>query len=273
MKNCLKRRILPLVGAIVLLIGALAVPIVAVVPDGPSNVNFFKVSDFYGQEFSGGAYNVTAEASTGTLGFVYLGSVYGAGLAFKCVDFKASYFFPNCKAGQQYCFYMSSDRCSPVGIAFWVGGTRYYYDCGVLFTWQEEFNDAEIVFHIQLADGINDFFVVKCVMLQGKVVNGSNYSALFTPYNPDYFNSLDIGEQLLEAKKQGYDAGYLAGKEAGIAISESGTFSSLITAVVDAPIRAITGLLNFEILGQNMLSFFGALLSLCLILFILKRVI
>lgn len=159
MKNCLKRRILPLVGAIVLLFGALAVPIGAVVPDGPSNVNFFKVSDFYGKEFSGGAYNVTAEASTGTLGFVYSGSVYGTGLAFKCVDFKASYFFPNCKAGQQYCFYMSSDRSSPVGIAFWVGATRYYYDCGDLFTWQEEFDDAEIVFHIQLADGINDFLL------------------------------------------------------------------------------------------------------------------
>ena len=272
MKKCLKKRILPLVAVLLALFSFFVVPAGAIVPDGPSNVNFFRVSDFYGEEFRGGSYDVVANSSTGSLEFSYLGTDYGT-LTFKCVDFNASYFFPNCKAGQQYSFYMYSDNCSPYGIAFWVDGTEYYYDCGQLFTWQESFNDAEIVFRIGIVEGVNDMFLVKCIMLQGRIVNFSNYSHLFTPYDPAYFYALDIGELETQYRKEGYDLGYIAGKNAGLAIAESGSFTSLITAVVDAPIKALTGLLDFEILGQNMLSFFGALLSLCLILFILKRVI
>ena len=74
-------------------------------------------------------------------------------------------------------------------------------------------------------------------------------------------------------RKEGYDLGYSAGKKYAQTVLSAGTFNSLITSVVDAPIKAVTGLLDFEILGQNMLSFLGALMALCLIVFILKRVI
>lgn len=71
----------------------------------------------------------------------------------------------------------------------------------------------------------------------------------------------------------GYKKGYSLGKEEGLKIGQDGNFTSLMTAVVDAPVKALTGLLDFEILGQNMLSFLGALLSLSLILIFIKKVV
>ena len=51
------------------------------------------------------------------------------------------------------------------------------------------------------------------------------------------------------------------------------SFFGLISAVIDAPIKAIRGLLNFDILGVNMFSFITALLSMSVILMIAKLIL
>lgn len=58
-------------------------------------------------------------------------------------------------------------------------------------------------------------------------------------------------------KNEGYSSGYAAGVAAG----GNNNFMSLITAVVDAPIKAFTSLLNFDILGYNMKNLALALLT------------
>lgn len=65
---------------------------------------------------------------------------------------------------------------------------------------------------------------------------------------------LDYG---LSQKNIGYSQGYAAGLDAG----NNNNFMSLITAVVDAPIKAFTSLLNFDILGYNMKDLALALLT------------
>ncbi len=58
-------------------------------------------------------------------------------------------------------------------------------------------------------------------------------------------------------KNEGYSSGYAAGVAAG----GNNNFMSLITAVVDAPIKAFTSLLDFEILGYNLKNLALALLT------------
>ena len=51
------------------------------------------------------------------------------------------------------------------------------------------------------------------------------------------------------------------------------SFFGLISAVIDAPIKAIRGLLNFDILGVNMFAFVTSLFSLAVVLMIVKLVL
>ena len=51
------------------------------------------------------------------------------------------------------------------------------------------------------------------------------------------------------------------------------SFFGLISAVIDAPIKAIRGLLNFDILGVNMFSFVTSLFSLAVILMLIKFIL
>lgn len=51
------------------------------------------------------------------------------------------------------------------------------------------------------------------------------------------------------------------------------SFFGLISAVIDVPIKAIRGLLNFDILGVNMFSFVTSLFSLAVVLMIVKLVL
>lgn len=51
------------------------------------------------------------------------------------------------------------------------------------------------------------------------------------------------------------------------------SFFGLISAVIDAPIKAIRGLLNFNILGVNMFAFVTSLFSLAVVLMIVKLVL
>lgn len=64
----------------------------------------------------------------------------------------------------------------------------------------------------------------------------------------------------------GHTTGYTQGSTEGLQNAELGSFMNLITAVIDAPIKAFLGLLDFEILGMDMQKFFLSLLSAALII-------
>lgn len=71
-----------------------------------------------------------------------------------------------------------------------------------------------------------------------------------------------------DGKSQGYASGF----QEGAASASNYTFFGLISAVVDAPIQAITGLFDFEILGFNVQNFMFSLLTVCVIITIIKVV-
>ena len=70
-----------------------------------------------------------------------------------------------------------------------------------------------------------------------------------------------------------YNAGYSAGYSVGVAESNHYSFLGLISAVIDAPIKAFTGLFNFDLLGVNILNFITALFTLAVIITIVKKVV
>lgn len=82
------------------------------------------------------------------------------------------------------------------------------------------------------------------------------------------------GENLQKKYDEGFvagkTAGYSSGYTAGAASQQNYTFMSLLGAVVDAPIKAFTGLLDFDVLGVNMSSFVLSMLTLSVIVIIIK---
>lgn len=70
----------------------------------------------------------------------------------------------------------------------------------------------------------------------------------------------------------------------GVASANNYTFLGLVSSIVDAPITAlfgkndangnrVGGLFNLTILGTDMSALFGALLSLCVVLLVVKLVL
>ncbi len=98
-------------------------------------------------------------------------------------------------------------------------------------------------------------------------------------FKEGYDSGYSIGENV------GYDNGYSAGSRAGEVIgynngyqaganaSNSYTFFSLISAVIDAPVQAFMGLFNFELLGVNLAGFFTGLLTLAFIVSVVRLLI
>ncbi|MBQ2773199.1 MAG: hypothetical protein IJF45_02520 [Clostridia bacterium] len=87
----------------------------------------------------------------------------------------------------------------------------------------------------------------------------------------------EFGTVQEQAYKEGYATGekngFLAGKQEGLTISETGNWTNLFTAVAEAPINTFQSLFNFEILGLDMRVAFGAMMSICVLLIIIKKVI
>ena len=75
----------------------------------------------------------------------------------------------------------------------------------------------------------------------------------------------------------GYSVGLSDGKAIGrnqaLASGNNYTFLGLLGAVVDAPITAISGLLNFDLLGFNMLNFFYALCTCALVIAVVRMIL
>ena len=92
---------------------------------------------------------------------------------------------------------------------------------------------------------------------QGKEIG---YKDGYDKANTELYNKWYIGRY-----QQGYNEGT---KNAG-----NYTFLSLMGSIVDAPIKVISNMLNFEILGFNMMQFFYAIITVCIIVTIVKFLI
>lgn len=95
-----------------------------------------------------------------------------------------------------------------------------------------------------------------------------------TGYNKGQSDGYDEGlnKGYDKGYSDGYDKGYNIGLNNGVT-SNDYSFFGLISAVVDAPISAVKGLLNFDVFGFNMLNAFTGLFSCCLVIAIIKFLI
>ena len=97
--------------------------------------------------------------------------------------------------------------------------------------------------------------------------------------NPSYNNAYNSG--FLNGKSEGYTDGFSNGKNAGYSngysdgVNAAGdyTFLSLLGSVIDAPLQAVSGMLNFNLLGFNMLNFFYALLTCALVIAVIRLIL
>lgn len=103
-----------------------------------------------------------------------------------------------------------------------------------------------------------------------------------TPYSSsEYFQSQqsrfdNLALTYTNAYNNGYNKGVLAGSTGGSGgngNTSAPTFFNLITAVVDAPIQAFTGLFNFDLLGVNLTSFFLALLTVAVFIAVIRLIL
>lgn len=119
------------------------------------------------------------------------------------------------------------------------------------------------------SDGIYPiYFVMNDRSLLERFVSGSG-AAYDLGYQGGYNAGYDAGDG------DGYNRGYGVGFNDGQvdALSGNYTFLGLIGSVIDAPISAFRGLLDFELLGVNMSSFVLAVMSLCVIIVIIRMVL
>lgn len=119
------------------------------------------------------------------------------------------------------------------------------------------------------SDGIYPiYFVMNDRSLLERFVSGAG-AAYDLGYQGGYNAGYDVGDG------DGYNRGYGVGFNDGQSDALSGnyTFLGLIGSVIDAPISAFRGLLDFELLGVNMSSFVLAVMSLCVIIVIIRMVL
>lgn len=108
------------------------------------------------------------------------------------------------------------------------------------------------------SDNLSKVFQLSSVTVKRYIVSTGVYTvAEYEAYGAKQY---DIGNQ------NGYDRGYAKGLESG------GTYSflGLITSVIDVPVKAFVSLLDFEILGYNMRSFFLSVLTACVVVSVIR---
>lgn len=90
----------------------------------------------------------------------------------------------------------------------------------------------------------------------------------------DYINQINTANgkyntllnQLPDIKQSEFERGKLQ----GAAESNNYSFLSLIGSLFDAPIQAVSGLLNFDVLGFNLWNFFTAVITIGIVIFVVR---
>lgn len=111
----------------------------------------------------------------------------------------------------------------------------------------------------------------------GKFFNFKDYANFSIALPKNYNEKTQYENGYNNAKKEYYNTWYIGryqeGYNNGAESAGNYTFLSLIGAIVDAPIKAISNMLNFNLLGFNMMQFFYALITICIIITIIKLLI
>ena len=89
----------------------------------------------------------------------------------------------------------------------------------------------------------------------------------------DFIASQSYRDALANAEESGRVAGRTQGFQEGLERAELGDFGALFSAVFDVPVKTITGLLNFEILGYNVKDFVLGLFSVLLVVVLIRFLI
>ena len=118
------------------------------------------------------------------------------------------------------------------------------------------------------------------------IVNGTG-----ADYSNGYILGFEQGKEegITQGTDIGYDNGYKSakdyyynlwylnryeqGRQAGVESAGKYTWLGLFGSIIDAPITAVRGLLNFDLLGFNMFNAFSALVTVAIIIAIIRMVL
>lgn len=241
-------------------------------------------------------YRVISDANFNTIGI--LNNAYNS-LPFDSYIYCSPYDTTTESLDQNYkfTFYYSSDYVESMkpGIVF-NGDIKYivlgsYKDASSYFHFEEyvqsknffmnakynfisyvDSNGYNLNFFIPLDSKINsDYFDYRTYFLSSEDITSIAYSQGYrtgytngetTGYNNGYTNGYNIG------KNDGYNLGYNTALN-----NDKYSFVSLISSVVDVPLKAFTSLFNFEILGVNLSGFFLGLLTCCIVIGIIRLIL
>lgn len=87
-------------------------------------------------------------------------------------------------------------------------------------------------------------------------------------------NGITQGQYIQYGQQQfqlGYNQGKVDGYNEGVSDGNTDSLRGMIFALFDAPVQTINGLLNFEVLGINMKTFFLSLVSITLVCFLISK--
>lgn len=169
-------------------------------------------------------------------------------------------------------------------------GSRYIT---VLFRVDNGYLD--LINRIDFSHNENSNLLTYCKIDSSELVNDvitfsfESSDDLFFNQRSYFLNTGAINEQIFqngvaEGERTGYDNGFREGKQLGFieghaqglneGLSSNGnSFLNLIGAVVDAPIQALAGILNFNLLGFNMLNLFYGVITLIILIGIIRLVL
>lgn len=97
-------------------------------------------------------------------------------------------------------------------------------------------------------------------------------------YNNGFLDGFTDANKTLVTDSKSYREGYTSGRTAGYSTGYNDgtkaagnyTFFSLISSVIDVPIQAIKGLLDFNLFGVDMSSLYLSLFTLCIVIMVIK---
>lgn len=171
---------------------------------------------------------------------------------------------------------------------------KYYYQVfkgNSVVTIPYEAYFSEFVVTIGLKQGDDDAMIdisFPCYLDSGSVTSAFEFGELFSMipsdsvsydngYNNGYSKGYKEGKQFEYSHVNPDSASYIEGKSKGysIGVNDAGnyTFFSLISSVVDVPIKALVGLLDFNLFGIDMSSLYLSLFTLCIIIAIVKMLL
>lgn len=100
-----------------------------------------------------------------------------------------------------------------------------------------------------------------------------NYQAGYDKGYQDGLNNADVYEYAQEYYNNGFNAGFQEGIQQGIEESGNNILGNMLLSIFDVPLMYLSSLLNFNLLGINLLGLLGAILCIGLIAFLIKKLL